>query len=204
MCGGRGTRLDSATEKPLHEIRGVSLVDRVIAAVRESRVNDVYAVTSPQTPGTRRHLEHLGTTAGVIDAPGEGYVVDLQYALDQVPGESGDDGDAEGRAAGDSEPVLTVAADLPLLVGDAIDRVLDVYDAGSLTVCSPAVLPQTLGVTTDATFELDGRVIVPTGVNVVGGDPDESWVTWDARFAVNVNYPEDAAVAERLLSGPPE
>lgn len=188
MCGGVGSRLDGASEKPLHEIAGRSLVDRVLAALEESTVDDVYAVTSPNAPNTRRHVSER---VDVISAPGNGYVQDLQYALDEIPG------------CGEN-PVLTTAADLPLLAGDAIDRVLDVYDGGSLTVCTPTALPEALGITVDAAFEVDGRSVVPSGVNVVGGDPDETWITWDARFAVNVNYPEDAAVAERLLSGPPE
>lgn len=187
MCGGRGTRLDAATEKPLHEIHGVSLVDRVLAAAQESNAADVHAVTSPHAPETRRHVSEHPNVA-VVDAPGAGYVADLQHALDAI----GADGD----------PVLTLAADLPLLAGDALDRVLAEYDEGSLTACVPASLPDTLGVGTDAAFEVDGRRVVPTGVNVVGGDPDDAWVTWDARFAVNVNYPADAAVAERLLSPP--
>lgn len=196
MCGGQGTRLDSVTEKPLHEIHGRSLVDRVLDAVAASRAADVYAVTSPHTPDTRNHLEDSIKTRGttdldVIQAPGEGYVADLQHALDTAD-------------IGENNPALTVAADLPLLDGAALDRVLDVYDEGSLTVCVPTMLPEALGVTVDAAFEVGGRSVVPTGVNVVGGAPDDSWVSWDARFAVNVNYPEDAAVAERLLSGPPE
>jgi len=190
MCGGRGTRLDASTEKPLHEIRGRSLVDRVLDALAASRLDDVYAVTSPHTPDTRRYLENRWGDS-IIDAPGDGYVEDLQYALDALD-------------VDEASPVLTVAADLPLLAGDATDRVLDVYDTGSLTVCTPAALAEALDVSTDAAFRLDGRRVVPSGVNVVGGDPDETWVTWDARFAVNVNYARDAAVAERLLSGPPE
>lgn len=188
MCGGAGSRLETETEKPLAEIGGRSMVDRVLDALAESAIDDVYAVTSPKSPATTRHISRR---VEVIEAPGEGYVRDLQYALDELPG-------------GTSDPVLTAAADLPLLDGDSIDAVLDVYDEGSLTVCTPTVLPDALGITVDAAFDVDDRSVVPTGVNVVGGDPDDVWVTWDARFAVNVNYPGDAAVAERLLSGPPD
>jgi adenosylcobinamide-phosphate guanylyltransferase len=41
--------------------------------------------------------------------------------------------------------------------------------------------------------------VAPAGINVVGRGPDETWVTTDERFAVNVNRRGDAAVAERLL-----
>lgn len=188
MCGGRGTRLESATEKPLFEVDGRALVDRVVDAAVESRIDTVYAVTSPHAPDTRAHLDGR---VPCIDAPGDGYVEDLQYALDTDPVAS-------------AYPVLTLAADLPLLDGVAIDRVLDVYDTGSLTVCVPTELPEALGVTVDAAFQVNGQSVLPTGVNVVGGAPDDTWLSWDARFAVNVNHPSDAAVAERLLAGPSE
>ncbi len=188
MCGGAGSRLEAEVEKPLAEIGGRPMVDRVLDALAESAIDDVYAVTSPKAPATKQHVADRVET---IDAPGEGYVRDLQVALDELPGDPGG-------------PVLTTAADLPLLTGDAIDTVLGVYDEGSLTVCTPSALPEALGITVDAAFDVDDRSVVPSGVNVVGGEPDDVWVTWDARFAVNVNYPGDAAVAERLLSGPPD
>jgi adenosylcobinamide-phosphate guanylyltransferase len=191
MCGGRGSRLDAGTEKPLVDVAGVSLIDRVVRAVQASRVDDVYAVPSPNAPATRVRVDGLDAVS-VIETSGAGYVADLQSALDAI------------RCA-DDVPVLTVAADLPLLDGEVVDRVLDVYDTGSLTVASPASLPATLGLQTDAAFDVEGgQRVVPAGVNVVGGDPDDVWVSWDARLAVNLNYPSDVAVAERLLSGPPE
>jgi hypothetical protein len=39
-----------------------------------------------------------------------------------------------------AEPVLTVAADLPLLAAEALDRVLAAHEAGPLTVAVPVVL----------------------------------------------------------------
>jgi adenosylcobinamide-phosphate guanylyltransferase len=233
MCGGRGTRLDTTAEKPLFEVGGRAMVDRVLDALTASPVETVFAVVSPHAPETRAHVEAVWCGANadtpdspaveILDAPGDGYVADLQYALDRV-----------------ETPVLTVAADLPLLTGEAIDAVLDRAEAGSRTagfesrtagsesrtVCVPATLPRQLGATTDTVFEVDGRELVPTGVNVVGedrgdddggdrsddGDDDSSgdgddddggeesqYVTHDVRFAVNVNRQQDARVAEALL-----
>jgi adenosylcobinamide-phosphate guanylyltransferase len=177
MCGGRGTRFDVDTEKPLYEIDGRPMVDRVRDALVASQIERVYPVVSPHTPRTRDHLD-----GRIIEAPGEGYVTDLQYALDRV-----------------DPPVLTVAADLPLLAGDAIDTVLDRNRGGSLTVCVPAALKRLLEVSIDTTMDSDGRKVAPAGVNVVsGGDTEDIFVTYDARFAVNVNHRSDAHVAEEL------
>lgn len=181
MCGGRGTRLDSAVEKPLYEVGGRAMVDRVHDALVESRIGTAYAVGSPNAPRTREHL--AAADVPLVDAPGEGYVADLGYALERV-----------------DPPVLTVAADLPLLAGDAVDAVLDAFGGASLTVRTPVALKRRLGASVDTTMEVGGRELVPTGVNVVAADEgDETWVTEDARFAVNVNRRTDARVAEALL-----
>lgn len=218
MCGGRGTRLDSATEKPLHEVAGRPMLDRVRAALgRADRISTVHLVTSPNAPRTARHVaETAGPHETVIDAAGEGYVADLGRALD------------DSRV---TTPVLTVVADLPLLAADAVDDVCDHYAAldpeptatPSLTVCVPTALKEVLGVSADTTRAHGGRELAPTGVNVVGAvhgedsdDADEPgtgetdttpayderlYVTHDARLAVNVNRLADAAVAERLATG---
>jgi adenosylcobinamide-phosphate guanylyltransferase len=110
MCGGRGTRLDRG-EKPLVRVGGDPMLDRVVAACRESAAGTVHAVVSPHAPATRERA--LGLGLPVVDAPGEGYVADLDHALDSV-----------GR------PALTVAADLPLLPAAAVDRTLAACGGG--------------------------------------------------------------------------
>jgi adenosylcobinamide-phosphate guanylyltransferase len=192
MCGGRGTRLDSDREKPLFEVGGRPMVARVADALAESRVETVRAVVSPHAPETRNFAESREDLA-TVETPGEGYVADLQVALEAV------------------EPsVLTVAADLPLLDADAANAVLDAYDAEtdaesgrappSMTVCVPAGLKRALGASLDTAFERDGRELAPTGVNVVADtDGETMYETYDARLAVNVNRLADADLAEGLL-----
>ncbi len=181
MCGGKGTRLEAAVEKPLFEIGGVPMAERVSNAVADSRIGDVHAVLSPHTPETRAYLD--ARSIPIIDAPGDGYVDDLSYALDRV-----------------EPPVLTVVSDLPLLDGECIDDVLDGHDRGSLMACVPATLKRRLGASTDLTFEDDGRELAPTGVNVVGAsDRETTYVTYDARLAINVNRQTDASVAEEFV-----
>ena len=183
MSGGRGTRLDAPVEKPLFEVGGTPMVDRVLAALGGSQVGEIHAVVSPHVPATRRHLSER--PVGIVDAPGDGYVADLSHALERDGVES---------------PILTVAADLPLLDGPAVDRVLAAHEGGSLTACVPVARKRELGVSADTTFERECRELAPTGVNVVAeGDADTVHVTCDARLAVNVNRQSDAAIAEELL-----
>lgn len=179
MCGGRGTRLDADVEKPLFRVGGVPMVDRVLDALDASEVNSLYAVTSPVAPATRSHLD-----VPCIETPGAGYVADLDTALE------------DDRL---DTPLLTVAADLPLLDGETLDFALGAHDEGSLSVLVPAERKRSLGVSDDTTFRRAGREVAPTGVNVVGEDGDDVWLTEDRRVAVNVNTLADARVAEQFL-----
>jgi adenosylcobinamide-phosphate guanylyltransferase len=187
MCGGRGTRLGRAREKPLVEVGGVPMIDRVCDALAGSRVDDVYAAVSPHAPATHDHLDAAAGagTVTVLETPGDGYVADLTAALDRI-----------GR------PALTVAADLPLLAPEPVDRTLAAAD-GSLVVVVPVGLKRRLGVSVDARIEGagdddDDRALAPTGVNVVAGADDDVCVSDDPRLAVNVNHPRDLQIAEAL------
>ena len=175
MAGGRGTRLDADVEKPLYPVGGVPMVDRVLGALAGAPVDTVRVACSPHTPETRAHVD-----ASVVDTPGEGYVADLGVVLESV-----------------RQPTLTVAADLPLLTADALEPVLDDYEGGSLAVEVPTALKARLGVSVDATTPEGGRA--PTGVNVVGDGPEDSYLCYDRRLAVNVNRSRDARIAEVLL-----
>lgn len=209
MCGGRGTRLATATEKPLVRVGGRPTVDRVVdALVAAPAVERVVAAVSPHTPATRAHLRERGPPPTVVETAGEGYVADLDDALAAV-----------------SRPALTLAADLPLVDADAVTDVIEAYravagdtdtvgdseasggdretqaPAPSLSVCVPAARVRALGGTLDTTFTPDDRELAPTGVNVVGDPdgPDRRLVRADDRLAVNVNRSRDWRVAERLL-----
>ncbi|QLC35269.1 NTP transferase domain-containing protein (plasmid) [Halarchaeum sp. CBA1220] len=185
MCGGRGTRLETEAEKPLFPVAGRPMVDRVLDALAASRIDSVTAAVTPATPETAAHLDARGLDT--VETPGAGYVSDLDVALDAV-----------------ETPALTVAADLPLLDGAAVNRVLAHAAAGSVTdavqVCVPAELKRQLGASADTTYERDGREVAPAGVNVVADtDTETMFLSYDVRYAVNVNHLDDAVLAEALL-----
>jgi adenosylcobinamide-phosphate guanylyltransferase len=202
MCGGRGTRLDADVEKPLFEVAGRPMVDHARAALAASSIETTYAVVSPHSPATR---EYLDGDLPLLDTAGEGYVPDLLEALDAV-----------------ETPVLTVAADLPLLEAEVVNDVL-ARSEGSTSVRVPRALKEQLGVSVDSdgndgddggdgsgsgggADSYDGEsgradsAWVPTGLNVVADDADSVVRSYDARLAVNVNRRSDAAVAESLLT----
>ena len=74
MCGGQGTRLRPAvgdTEKPLVEVDGRPMVDRVVSALHESRVSEIVAAVSPETPSTAARLTGCADVR-VIETAGGG------------------------------------------------------------------------------------------------------------------------------------
>jgi adenosylcobinamide-phosphate guanylyltransferase len=177
MCGGRGTRLGPG-EKPLQDVGGVAMVERVADALAASAVDRVYAVTAPHAPRTQARLDERGLTT--IETQGDGYVADLQAALDDDRVE---------------QPVLTVAADLPLLRGSVVDAVLECYERGALTVAVPAARVQALGYSVDTTMPVDGQAVRPAGLNVVADGPEATVVRRDRALAANVNRPRDLLTA---------
>ena len=184
MCGGRGTRLNTETEKPLFSICGAPMVDHVLTALADTpTVGTVNAAVSPHAPATRAHLRDHPLAPTVVETPGAGYVTDLGLALDRV-----------------GEPVVTAAADLPMLAPEHVEEAVAAgEDGSSVTVCVPAALKRRLGVSTDTTTTEAERELAPTGLNIVGTTDEEIFVTtYDARLAINVNRLEDAAVAEDL------
>lgn len=181
MCGGTGHRLGTTGEKPLYEIAGRPMIERVLTALETSMVSTIYPVVSPNVPNTITYLEARGDD--VLKTPGKGYVTDLRFALDTV-----------------IQPVLTVATDLPLLRSEILDQVIADHTTGSVTVAVPLARKRALGLSHDTIHTHAGTRVVPSGVNIVSTEPTESvTVMDDTALAVNVNHPRDARVAERLL-----
>lgn len=194
LCGGQGRRLGGTVEKPLVEVDGEPMVDRVIQALRTAKAVDrIHLVASPAVPNT---LAHLGKRADsgkqanskadglvVYEGAGDGYVADLDAALDRT-----------------GTPALTVAADLPLLTATAVEAAVERASGESLSVCVPVGLKLELGISAETTFDQAGLEVAPTGVNVVGETSDQVWVVDDESLAVNVNRPRDLAVAREMAA----
>ncbi|MEM4781120.1 MAG: NTP transferase domain-containing protein [Halalkalicoccus sp.] len=178
MCGGLGTRLGRG-EKPLVEVDGEPMVDRVIDAISPV-AGTVYAAPSPHTPETRAHLDGR---VRVVETPGDGYVPDLSAALDRL-----------------GTPALTVTADLPLLTPADVRAALAAYESGSLTVCVPVERKLELGVSVDTSFIREGREVAPSGLNVVGDGDERVWVSDRLGLAVNVNRLGDLQIASVVTS----
>ena len=186
MCGGEGSRLRPAvgdTEKPLVAVGGEPMIDRVVDALRASSLSTIAAAVSPATPETAAHLAEIDGVERVETA-GAGYVADLDDAL-----------------AGLERPTVTVAADLPLLTADHVDRAITAAGGDSLSVCVPASIPEKLGLSAEPTFDHAGETVVPTGLNIVGDDNERTAVWQAPRLGFNINRPADYQVVAAWLDG---
>lgn len=192
MAGGLGTRLQMG-EKPMVRLFGRPLIGWVVAALQRSSVDRIFVAATAVVPETAAWSEEEGLS--VVETPGAGYVPDMISAVEgaQIDG-----------------PVLIVMADLPLLRGDILDEILEVYEKvpePALSVHVPLETYRRIGGRPDSLFNYRGRFIVPSGVNVLLGSQirfeqeDYHLILDRPELAVNVNSPEDLVICESILRG---
>jgi len=179
MAGGRGTRMGGPEEKPLVRVAGVGMLERVVAAIREStRVSRILVACSPHTPKTEKRVRAMRLRT--VQTSGRGYVEDAREAS------------AQARTAS----VVVISADLPLISGRLIDAAAERY----LRAGKPAL--------TTVAKPVDGGDPAPVGLNVFDRDAllsgkqlrEETFVVDSASLLVNVNTREEVERAERIVS----
>jgi adenosylcobinamide-phosphate guanylyltransferase len=186
MAGGKGTRMNSQQEKPLIIIEERPLIEYVLQAVEDSSlIDEIIVAVSPHTPQTGVYAKNLGFK--VLKTPGNGYVEDLSFIL------------AQKELA--DEVILTVTADLPLLTGQIIDRVVEEYRKSpqpAMSVMVPVEIFREHGL--QASLVLENRV--PSGLNILRGkntEQDEEVLVLDKiELALNINSPEDIICLKKL------
>jgi adenosylcobinamide-phosphate guanylyltransferase len=192
MAGGKGTRMKLKEEKPLLKVGGVSMIERVLIALKNAeKVDEVVVAVSKHTPKTARILKKAEVK--VLETPGKDYISDTRYAVKKLK----------------LGTVVTISADLPLVTGEVIDEVVERYercDKPALAVMIPAETRERLGLEPNYLFWENGRRLVPAGINVIDGRrigeaelEEETFVVDREEIAVNVNTPVDLKTAERLF-----
>ncbi len=193
MAGGRGIRMKLQEEKPLIKVCGKPMIERVLEALKNARkVDEIIIAVSKHTLKTTKAVKKFSVK--VIETPGEDYVFDMQYVVKRLK----------------LSVVMIVSADLPLLTSKIIDDIISCYERcnkPALTVVVPADVKEKLGLTMDYVLEIEGRRLVPAGINMIsrGGINEEELeeeilVLDEKEVAINVNTIEDLKVAETILS----
>jgi adenosylcobinamide-phosphate guanylyltransferase len=185
--------MKSTTEKPLLEVGGRPMIEHVVGALKQSKMVDrIVVAVSGNTPRTARKATELSIE--VLLTPGEDYISDMRYAV---------------RKLGPCD-VLTVAADIPSITTEIVDRAVEKYRSSgkpSLAVMVPLDIYKGLGSKPEYVFEIDGRRLVPIGLNIIDGrriderELDQAvFVTGSQEFAINVNTPGELEVARKRFT----
>lgn len=195
MAGGKGKRMElTNVEKPLINFLGKPLIDWVIDAVRSAKkVSEFYVVTSDNTPETEKKCLKQGLK--IIRTNAKGYHDDLKQAVLQ---------------ANLNCPVLTMPADLPAITGEALDKIISVYercDKDYLAVFAPIEKREELGLSVSSTDEYKGIWYAVTGVNIINGArvtyegkiETAAIITSDIEVLLNINTQKDLQIAQKLM-----
>jgi adenosylcobinamide-phosphate guanylyltransferase len=193
MAGGKGTRMMLSEEKPLLKIGGKTVIEHVLAALENAdKVDSIVVAVSDYTPKTAKLMAKFPVT--VIKTPGKEYVSDMGYAVKKLH----------------LRMVLAIAADLLLITGEVIDDIVERYERcgkPALAVVVPMETKEKLGLGGEYTFEVDKKLVVPAGINVIDGrriDEDELdqeiYIVDREEVAVNINTVQELEIAENLFT----
>jgi adenosylcobinamide-phosphate guanylyltransferase len=192
MAGGRGTRMMLSEEKPLLKIGGKTVIEHVLAALENAeKVDSIVVAVSDYTPKTAKLMAKFPVT--VIKTPGKEYVSDMGYAVKKLH----------------LRMVLAIAADLLLITSEVIDDIVERYEQcgkPALAVVVPMETKEKLGLGGEYTFEVENRLVVPAGINVIDGRrideeelDQEIYVVDRKEVAVNINTVQELKIAEDLF-----
>ena len=190
MAGGRGTRMGKEIEKPLLRIAGKPMIQYVTEALKGSEFIDrIIVAVTPTTPRTAQKAVELGLE--VTETHGHGYESDMKEVI-------------KALRLGD---VVIVSADLPFLTPELLDEAIKRYFSirkPALMVAAPLELYRRSHLAPSYVFEIDGRKVVPVGVNIINGKMIDQPKLEEAMFmtelenlAVNVNTPAELKIARR-------
>jgi adenosylcobinamide-phosphate guanylyltransferase len=192
MCGGRASRMQQqgGMEKPLLQVDGVAMVERVILALASSdRFDRIVAAVSPNTPKTNEFLKSKGIE--IIETAGNGYSKDLSYVLSKLK----------------PQKVMTVPGDIPLLKSQIVNEILTTIDdkqeqEPAVSIMLEKGFVESIGVKPSIVLNQychSGITIFNT--MAVGTEPvEEDYLVMNRKeIALNVNTKEELELAEKLL-----
>jgi len=194
MAGGKGTRMQTAEEKPLIKVCGKPVIEYVLEALKHTKkIDSIIIAVSSCTPKTAKFMSQFPVK--VVETPGKDYVSDMGYA-------------ALNLKLG---VFLAIAADLPLISSEALDSIVERYELcgkPALTVAVPLETKTKLGMSIEYSFKMDDKDVVPVGINVIDGHKryGDEWLDQDIflldldELAVNINTVQELHLAERLLA----
>ena len=147
--------MEGVVEKPLLEISGESMLEHVIRVLRScSSIERIVVASSRSTPATTIRAEELQVES--IITPGDGFEEDMRSAIHQLS----------------LAEVLVISSDLPFVTPHVIEEAFRKFRderKPALAVMAPSDLYEGLGLKPNYVFEINGRKLVPVGINILDG-----------------------------------
>ena len=182
MCGGKGTRMKLPEEKLLLKYKK-PIIEHVLNAFKNSKIfSKVVCVTSNNAPKTHKFVSDLGID--IIKTEGNGYVNDLNYALNKF-----------------DELIFVSSGDMPLLDSGVIQKITKLVNENNVwtSILVTKKFLQSLGLEAEFFVNYNNEECAYTGISIV--DPNqiknmqhvlESYIIFDdKRVAVNLNTKKD-------------
>ncbi|MGZ7050072.1 MAG: NTP transferase domain-containing protein [Methanobacterium sp.] len=185
MAGGKGVRMEANAEKPLLKINRKPMIQYIIDALESSKkIDEIIVATSKNTPETTEYLKSLGIKT--IITSGEDYINDLGTILSKYS---------------ESDVLLTITADLPLITVEIIDYVISMYEKSpkpAMSVMVPVNIYEKYGLKPTSTIDN----VVPSGLNILIGinktQNEEVLIIEKIELALNINTCEDIKFLKKL------
>ena len=185
MAGGKGIRMEHNVEKPLIKINGIPMIQYIIDALENSKkVDEIIVATSKNTPKTTEYLKNKDIK--IVITSGIDYVHDLGQILSLFT---------------ESDVILTITADLPLITGEIIDYIMTMYEKSTkpaMSVMIPVHLFKEYGLKPTSVFDN----LVPSGLNILRGinktQNEQVLIIEKIELALNINTCEDIKLLKKL------
>lgn len=182
MAGGKGTRMNLDDEKLLLKYKKPIILHVVDSLKHSNCFSKIIAVTSPNSPKTKKLLEE--NNIETFDASGIGYVEDLNLALQKF-----------------NDSILVASGDMPLLDKEIIQTIVSQYDPQKIwtSVLVTDKLLTSIGIQSDYSIIHNDQKCHFTGISLINSKKinslenlEENYVILDdKRIALNLNTKQD-------------
>jgi len=184
--------MGGGVEKPLLEISGESMFERVVSVLRScSSIERIVVASSRSTPATTIRADELQVES--IITPGEGFEEDMRFAIRQLS----------------LTEVLVISSDLPFVTAHVIEEAFRKYRderKPALAVMAPPELYERFDLKPSYVFDINGRKLVPVGINILDagrineGSLEQTELVIDCADVVfNVNTPGELEAARKRV-----
>ncbi len=141
LAAGKGTRMKSRLPKVLHQVCGVTLIERILRVVVELNPVKIIVVVGHEEELLREELEQVSKELELPDRS-----IELKIVTQKKQNGTGHAVQTALPALNDNSNVLIIPADVPLLTSQTLDRFSDDFNKQQATVsCLTCIHPAPYG-----------------------------------------------------------